>query len=72
MATTSADPLTKETIVPTSAGCTIRSACGKGDPELDNSDPLRAEARAAQLGASFRANYRKAEAMAKAMAKAGY
>lgn len=41
------------------------STCGKGDPELDNSDPLRAEARAAQLGAWFRANYRKAEALAR-------
>ncbi len=41
-------------------------SCGHGDPELDSTDPLRAEARAADLGAWFRANYRKAEAMARA------
>ena len=40
-------------------------ACGKGDAELDSSDPLRAEKRATRLGAWFRANYRKAEAMAR-------
>ncbi len=39
--------------------------CGKGDAELDSSDPLRAEARAAALGAGFRANYHKAAAMAR-------
>ena len=42
------------------------TACGKGDAELDSGEPLRAEARAAALGAWFRANYRKAEAMANA------
>jgi len=42
------------------------ATCGKGDAALDSSDPLRAEARAAELGAWFRANYHKAEAMAKA------
>jgi iron(III) transport system substrate-binding protein len=40
-------------------------SCGKGDAGLDSSDPLRAEERAAQLGAGFRANYRKAEALAR-------
>jgi ABC-type Fe3+ transport system substrate-binding protein len=40
------------------------TACGKGDPGLDSGNPLRAEERAAELGAWFRANYRKAEAMA--------
>ncbi|MCX6873329.1 MAG: extracellular solute-binding protein [Verrucomicrobia bacterium] len=40
------------------------ATCGKGDADLDSSDPLRAEARAAALGTWFRANYRKAEAMA--------
>ena len=40
------------------------ATCGKGDAELDSSEPLRAEARAAALGTWFRANYRKAEAMA--------
>ena len=42
------------------------ATCGKGDAELDSSDPLVGEARAAALGAWFRANYRKAEAMAEA------
>ena len=41
------------------------TTCGKGDAELDSSDPLRAEARAAALGAKFRTNYRKAAAMAR-------
>ena len=41
------------------------AACGKGDVELDSSDPLRAETRAAALGAGFRANYRKAAEMAR-------
>ncbi len=44
------------------------ATCGKGDAELDSSDPLRAEARAAALGTWFRANYRKAAAMATAAA----
>jgi len=44
------------------------ATCGKGDADLDSGDPLRAEARAAQLGAWFRANYRKAEAMARVAA----
>jgi len=42
------------------------TASGKGDPGLDSGNPLRAEERAAELGAWFRANYRKAEAMAEA------
>jgi len=38
---------------------------GKGDPVLDGSDPLKAAAKAAELGEWFRANYRMAEHLAK-------
>lgn len=38
---------------------------GKGDPVLDGSDPLKAAAKAAELGEWFRANYRMAEQLAK-------
>jgi ABC-type Fe3+ transport system substrate-binding protein len=37
---------------------------GKGDAGLDHADPLKAAARAAELGEWFRANYRKAAAIA--------
>lgn len=38
---------------------------GKGDPVLDGPDPLKASAKAAELGEWFRANYRMAEQLAR-------
>jgi hypothetical protein len=39
---------------------------GKGDPELDNPDPLVSAQRMSQLGIKFRENYKRAEALARA------
>ena len=39
---------------------------GKGDPELDNQDPLVSAQRMSQLGIIFRENYKRAEALARA------
>lgn len=39
---------------------------GKGDPEMDNPDPLISAQRMSELGKIFRANYQRAEAIARA------